>query len=134
MNPSFAIPATIMIAPTIRAIIDASAIARSGLPSEPMIGRIVAAIIGPSDESGPEHQDPRRPEHGVADQAQDRGVQAGDRRQPGELGVRHPLRHEQRGQHHAGDHVAAQPRRLVARQRPDPGERARGHRRGRACA
>ena len=53
MNPSFAIPARIMIAPTISAIIDASAIARSGLPSEPTIGRIVAAIIGPSDESGP---------------------------------------------------------------------------------
>ena len=53
MKPSFAIPARIMNAPTISAIIDASAIARSGLPPEPMIGRIVAAIIGPRDESGP---------------------------------------------------------------------------------
>jgi len=42
-----------MIAPTIRASIDANAIARSGLPFDPTIGRIVAAIIGPSDESGP---------------------------------------------------------------------------------
>ena len=46
-------PAAIMIAPTISASIDASAIARAGLPSAPMIGRIVAAIIGPSEESGP---------------------------------------------------------------------------------
>ncbi len=53
MNPSLAIPERIMNAPTIRAIIDASAIAFSGLPPDPMIGRIVAAIIGPSDESGP---------------------------------------------------------------------------------
>ena len=54
MNPSFAIPGqdhdrTDDQGP----IIDANAIARSGLPSEPTIGRIVAAIIGPSDESGP---------------------------------------------------------------------------------
>ena len=46
-------PAKIIIAPTISASIDASAIARSGSPPEPAIGRIVAAIIGPSDESGP---------------------------------------------------------------------------------
>ena len=32
---------------------EASAMARSGLPSEPRIGRIVAAIIGPKEESGP---------------------------------------------------------------------------------
>ncbi len=42
-----------MIAPTISASIDANAIARSGLPLEPRIGRIVAAIIGPNEESGP---------------------------------------------------------------------------------
>ena len=53
MNPSFATPATIVIAPTISASIDASATARSGSPPEPTIGRIVAAIIGPSEESGP---------------------------------------------------------------------------------
>ena len=52
-NPSFATPAPIMIAPTRSASIDASAIACSGLPFEPRIGRIVAAIIGPSEESGP---------------------------------------------------------------------------------
>ena len=52
-KPSFAIPATIMIVPTSSAIIDASAIARSGSPFEPRIGSRVAAIIGPSDESGP---------------------------------------------------------------------------------
>ena len=52
-NPSFASPAVSSIAPTIRAIIDASAIARSGSPPDPTIGRIVAAIIGPREESGP---------------------------------------------------------------------------------
>ena len=35
------------------ASIDASAIALAGSPSAPTSGRIVAAIIGPSDESGP---------------------------------------------------------------------------------
>ena len=43
----------IMSAPTIRASIEASAIARSGLPFEPMIATIVAAIIDASAESGP---------------------------------------------------------------------------------
>ena len=53
MNPSFATAATIMIAATMIASSDASAIARSGSPSAPTSGRIVAAIIGPSEESGP---------------------------------------------------------------------------------
>ena len=53
MNPSFPIPATIVMTPTSRASIDANATARSGSPPDPMIGRIVAAIIGPSEESGP---------------------------------------------------------------------------------
>ena len=53
MKPSFASPATIVMAPTSRASIDASATARPGLPPDPMIGMIVAAIIGPSEESGP---------------------------------------------------------------------------------
>ena len=42
-----------MQAPTSRASIDARAIAFAGSPSAPTSGRIVAAIIGPSDESGP---------------------------------------------------------------------------------
>ena len=42
-----------MIAPTRSASIEASATARFGSPSAPTSGRIVAAIIGPSDESGP---------------------------------------------------------------------------------
>ena len=53
MKPSFATAATIIIAPTMIASIDASAIARFGSPSAPASGRIVAAIIGPSEESGP---------------------------------------------------------------------------------
>ena len=42
-----------MMTPTISASIDASATARAGSPSAATSGRIVAAIIGPSDESGP---------------------------------------------------------------------------------
>ena len=56
-------------------------------------------------------------------QAEDRGVQAGDRRQAGELGVGHPLRHQQRGQDQPGDHVLGQPARPVGRER---GESRRG--------
>ena len=39
--------------PTMSASIDASATARSGRRRTPTSGRIVAAIIGPSEESGP---------------------------------------------------------------------------------
>ena len=53
MKPSFATAPPIMIAATRIASIDASAIARLGSPSAPASGRIVAAIIGPSEESGP---------------------------------------------------------------------------------
>ena len=53
MNPSFATALTIMIAPTMSASIEASAMARFGSPSAPASGRIVAAIIGPREESGP---------------------------------------------------------------------------------
>ena len=64
---------------------------------------------------GPEHQDPRGPEERVADQAGDRRVEAGDRRQAGELRVGHPLRHEDRGEHEPGDQVGASRRaRVVA--------------------
>ena len=41
------------MAATMSASIEASAMARSGSPSAPASGRIVAAIIGPSEESGP---------------------------------------------------------------------------------
>ena len=53
MKPSLATAPRTRIPPTISASIDASAMARSGLPSAPASGRIVAAIIGPSEESGP---------------------------------------------------------------------------------
>ena len=46
-------PPSTVIAPTSRASIEASATARAGSPFAPTSGRIVAAIIGPSDESGP---------------------------------------------------------------------------------
>ena len=53
MKPSFARAPRIMIAATMSARIDASATARLGSPLAPISGRIVAAIIGPSEESGP---------------------------------------------------------------------------------
>ena len=53
MKPSFATAARIMIAATMIASIDASAIARLASPLAAISGRIVAAIIGPSEESGP---------------------------------------------------------------------------------
>ena len=40
---------------------------------------------------GAEHQDPRRPEDGVSDQASDGRVEAGDGWKAGQLGVGHPL-------------------------------------------
>ncbi len=53
MKPSFATAATIMIAATMIASSDASATARSASPLAAISGGIVAAIIGPSEESGP---------------------------------------------------------------------------------
>ena len=53
MKPSLATAARIMIAATMIARIEASATARLGSPSAPARGKIVAAIIGPSEESGP---------------------------------------------------------------------------------
>ena len=53
MKTSFATAPTLMIAPTMSARTDASATARAGSPLAPASGRIVAAIIGPSEESGP---------------------------------------------------------------------------------
>ncbi len=52
-NPSFATPARIITTPTIRANIDARATAAAGSPFASTSGAIVAAIIGPSEESGP---------------------------------------------------------------------------------
>ena len=51
MKPSFSAPAPTVTSPTMSASIPARAIAISWLPAAR--GRIVAAIIGPRDESGP---------------------------------------------------------------------------------
>lgn len=53
MKPSFATPTRIVMSPTRIANIDASAIALSGSPLDASNGTNVAAIIGPSEESGP---------------------------------------------------------------------------------
>ena len=52
-NPSLPMPATRAIAPVISARAEPSATARAGSPSAATSGSTVAAIIGPSDESGP---------------------------------------------------------------------------------
>src|SRR3954447_24735087 len=52
-KPSPVRPATIMISATMIASTDARATARPGSPFAPTSGRIVAAIMGPSEESGP---------------------------------------------------------------------------------
>ena len=53
MKPAFHNPAAIMIAPVISDSIEASATALAGSPSAMASGRTVAAITGPSEESGP---------------------------------------------------------------------------------
>ena len=53
MKPSFASPAMVIMAPTSSARVEASAIARSGSWLASTNGMSVAAMIGPSDESGP---------------------------------------------------------------------------------
>jgi hypothetical protein len=53
MNPILAMAARIMTAATMIASIDASATARFSSPFAATSGRSVAAIIGPSEESGP---------------------------------------------------------------------------------
>ena len=53
MKPSFPTPAATIRAPVKSASIEARATARAGSPPAPIRGRIVAAIIGPKEESGP---------------------------------------------------------------------------------
>ena len=69
-----------------------------------------------------EDEDPAGPEDGVEQQRDDRGVQAGDGRQAGGLGVAHPDRDQDRGQDEARDDVGRQPRPLVGASDPDAGD------------
>ena len=77
----------------------------------------------PERRVGPKHEYPGRAEHRVADQAQNRRVQPGDRRKPRELGICHSLRYEQRGQYQPGNDVLGQPRHLVGGEHAEPGDR-----------
>jgi hypothetical protein len=76
---------------------------------------------------GPEDEDLRRTHDRVADQAEDRGVETGDRGETGELRVRHPLRHQQGRQYESGDHVLGQPGPLVGPEQPEAGHRCQFH-------
>ena len=121
MNPNLARPATTMTTPTKIDSREASATALAGSPLASSKrgggGRDHRSESG----VGAEHEHSRRTEDRVADQAQDRRVQPGDRREAGQLGVRHPLRHEERGQHQAGDEVLGQPLTTVVRDQRDAG-------------
>ena len=85
------------------------------LPGSPVTssGVIAAKISGETDESGPSTSTRDGPKIAYADQARDGRVEAGDRRQAGELGVRHALGHEDGGEHDPRDDVAPQPAPLV---------------------
>ena len=69
-----------------------------------------------------EHEDPGRPEDRVSEQAEDRRVQAGDRWEAGQLGVRHPLWDEERRQDQTRDHVVRGPADPVRREHPEAGQ------------
>ena len=71
-----------------------------------------------------EHEDGRRSDEGVRDQADDRRVQPRDRRQARELRVGHPLRNEQRDEDDPGDEVAWQPRPFVGAEHAHAGHPA----------
>ena len=77
-----------------------------------MSGVMAAKMRGETDESG-QDEHARRPEERVHDEAGDGGVEAGDRRQAGELRVGEALRDQDRCQHDPRDEVETQPRRLV---------------------
>ena len=70
-----------------------------------------------------EHEDARRPEDRVAQQAPDRRVQAVHGREAGQLRVGHALRDQDRGKDHTGDNIGAKPPSLIGarhRARPSP--------------
>ncbi len=82
-------------------------------------------MSGEIDESGPEHQDPRRPEDRVPHEASNRRVEPGDRWEPGELRVGHALRHENRREHDAGHGIRRQPLTPVRTRDTNPGHPTR---------
>ncbi len=83
-------------------------------------GVIAARISGETEESGPSTSTRDGPEHRVAHEAGDGGVEPGDRGQAGELGVRHALRDEDRREHEAGDEVGTHPAAAGTSGRPRP--------------
>ena len=114
-----------MIAPTRIASRPASAIRADASPAAAS-GMIAAATSGETAESGPRTRIRDGPEQEVHDQRHERRVEPGDRRHARELGVRHALRHEQRGEDDARDDVALAARRLgavAAARAPAPNDR-----------
>ena len=97
---------------------------RRGCGSPAASGRIAAAIIGASDESGPRTRMRLGPNDRVGEERDDRGVEAVDRRQAGGLGIRHPDRDEHRGQDQPRREVPQQPLRTVVAQGVEAGQPA----------
>ena len=133
--PMRARPARMQTAPISTARAPARAIALSGSPSAPTSGRIDRRDQRRQRRVGSEHEDARRPEDRVGEQRHDRRVEAGHRRQTGQLRVGHALRDQQRGDREPGDDVAAQVgapivQRQVEPRQPAPPALVRGATRG----
>ena len=105
-NPNRARPPASMIAPTTRASSPASATRWSGVGAGQRDDR--GGDERADRRVGADDQDAAGAEQEVDDQRDQRRVQAGDRRQPGELRVAHALGDEQGGEHDPGEQVAAQ--------------------------
>ncbi len=67
-----------------------------------------------------EHQDLARAEDRVREQAQDRGVEPGDRGESGKFRVRHPLRHQERREDETCHDIFREPVALIGRDHPNP--------------
>ena len=70
---------------------------------------------------GPEDQYARWSQRCISDKAKDRGVEARDGRQPSQLGVGHPLGHQNGGEYQTGHQIFEQPSWLVSGDHPDSG-------------
>ena len=73
----------------------------------------------PERRVGAEHEDRRRAEDRIGEQRHHRGVEARHRREPGQFGVGHALRHEQGGEDEPGDDVLPRPTPFVGPRHDD---------------
>ena len=112
-KPSLPSPRPISSSPTSTASIPASAIAVPGSPPATSSGVIAARISGEIDESGPSTNTREGPNSAYATRHAIVVYRPVDRRQPGQLGIGHALRDQDRREHDAGDEIRPQPRPVV---------------------